>query len=121
MQRQADSSGSDHEEVGDSEMPELYSKKTPDLHSQREAGVFDVAKHRGNTHNGKANPEEVEEAMEVSVVAFRIEMADARGELDGRKDATTLFGSSLLASSGKGLDGRRRIFGDRRGTTTVQC
>lgn len=119
MQGQADSSGSDHEEVGDSEMPELYSKKTPDLHSQREAGVFDVSKHRGNAHNGEANPEEVEEAMEVSVVAFWIEMTDARGELDGRKDATALLGSSLLASSGKGLDRRRRIVGDRRGTTTV--
>ena len=104
MQGQADSSSSDHKEVGDSEMPELHSKKTPDLHSQREAGIFDVSEHRGNAHNGKANPKE---------------MADARGELDSRKDATALLGSSLLASSGKGLDRRRRIVGDRRGTTTV--
>lgn len=43
--------------------------------------------------------------MEVAIVGIGIEMRDATCELDGRKDATSLLGASLLASSGQRLDG----------------
>jgi hypothetical protein len=42
--------------------------------------------------------------MEVSVVAFGVEVADARGKLNRRKYSTSLLRAGLLSSSREDLD-----------------
>lgn len=103
MQRQADGGGGDHEEVGNGQVPQLVSEEAPDLDAQGVSGVLPVAQHGGDAHDGQADPEEVEEAMEVAVVAGRVEVGDARGEFDGWEDATALFGADELAGGGEGF------------------
>ena len=55
-------------------MPELDGEKGPDLDAKRVAGVFDVSQHCGDCHDGESDPEEVEEAMKISVVAVGVEV-----------------------------------------------
>lgn len=112
MQRQADGRAGDHEEVGNGQMPQLIGEQAPDLHAHGISRILHVAQHGGDAHDGEANPEEVEEAMEVTIIALGIEVGDARGELDGREDAAALFGTNLLARRGKRFCRRRSVFWD---------
>lgn len=64
--------------------------------------------------------------MEVAIVALGVEVGNSRGELDSREDAATgaietaCYCAGLLSSIGKGLDGWRRVVGDRGGPATEQ-
>lgn len=78
------------------------------------ARILDVAQHGGDGHDGQPDPEEVEEAMEIAVVARRVKVGYARGELDGWEDAPLLRRARLLARRREGLDGRGRILRDGR-------
>ncbi len=49
-----------------------------------------------------ADPEEVEEAIEVAMVGVRIEVGDARGEFGGQEETSSLFGADLLACARQG-------------------
>lgn len=112
MQRQADGGAGDHEEVGDGQMPQLVGEQAPDLHAHGVSRILHIAQHGGDAHDGEADPEEVEEAMEVAVVALGVEVGDARGELDGREDAAALLGADLLAGGRKRFRRWRSVFWD---------
>lgn len=120
MDQNANARRSHHKRIRNRQMPQLDRKKTPDLEAQREPRVLHVAQHGSDAHDGQANPEEVEEAMEVAVVGLGVEVRDAAGEVDGWEDATFLLGAGLFAGGGQGLDGRGRIFGDGSRATTVE-
>ena len=77
MQRQADGSTPDHEELGNGQVPGLDGEEAPDLHTQGVAGVFVIAQHGSDAHDGQADPEEVEEAMKVTIVGVGIKVGDA--------------------------------------------
>lgn len=55
-------------------MPPLDGEEGPDLHTEGPARFLDIAKHTGYAHDCQADPEEVEEAMEVAVVGVGIEV-----------------------------------------------
>lgn len=93
-------------------MPQLDGEEGPDLDLEGKTRILCVPKHRRDAHNGEANPEEVEKAVEVAVVRRRVEVRDARGELYGREDAPPLLGAGELAGGGKGLGRWGGIFGD---------
>lgn len=112
VQRQADGGAGDHEEVGNGQVPQLVGEQAPDLHTQRISRVLHVAQHGGDAHDGEADPEEVEEAMEVAIVALGVEVRDARGELDGGEDAATLLGANLLAGGRERFGRWRSVFRD---------
>lgn len=82
-------------------MPQLDGEEGPDLDAHGVASVLDIAQHGGDGHDGQTNPEEVEKAMEVAIVGVGIEVGDAAREFDGREDAASLLGASLLASGGE--------------------
>lgn len=82
------------------------------------ACILPVAQHCGDAHDGQANPEEIEETMEVTVVTIWVEVRKTRGKLDGREDAPALLGASLLARGGEGLGRGRGIVGDRSRAAT---
>lgn len=112
MQRQADGGAGDHEEVGDGQVPQFVGEQAPDLHAHGVSRILHIAQHGGDAHDGEADPEEVEEAMEVAVVALGVEVGDARGELDGREDAAALLGADLLAGGRKRFGRWRSVFWD---------
>lgn len=72
------------------------------LDSQRIACLFDVPQARGDDHDGQTNPEEHEEAPEVTIVALRIEVRDPRPVVDVVERTIFGFGSSILP---RGRDG----------------
>jgi len=57
--------------------------------------------------------------MEVSVIAFGVEMTNSRGELDRGKYTAALLCAGLLSNCREDFNGRRRILWDGRGTTAV--
>jgi hypothetical protein len=97
VQGQGDGSAGNHQEVDDGQVPELYRKQAPDLNAQRVPRVLDIPQHGRYGHDGKADPKEVEEAMEVAVVAVRIEVGYAARELDRGEESSALLGTRLLA------------------------
>lgn len=114
MKQHAQGGARNHEKVGNGQVPQLHREQAPDLEAQREARVLHVAEHGGDAHDGQANPEEVEEAMEVAVVAVGIEVTDARGVVDCWEETTALLGADLFARCREVLEGWRGVFGDRR-------
>ena len=98
MERHARGSARDHEKVSNAQMPKLDGEEMPNVEPQWDAGILHVPQHSRDAHDGQANPEEIEKAMEVLVVTFWVEVRDARGKLDGGEDSTFLLGASLLAS-----------------------
>ena len=70
------------------------------------------------SHDGEADPEEVEEAVEVAVVAVGVEVGEARCELNGREDAAALRGAGLFARRDERLVRGRGVFGDGCRATT---
>ncbi len=120
MQRQADSRAPDHEEFGNGQVPRLDGEQGPDLHTQGISGVLVIAQHGSDAHDGEADPEEVEEAMEVAIVGVGIEVGDARGEFGGREETSSLFGADLLACARQGLGRGRGVFGDGRRATAAR-
>lgn len=92
-------------------MPELDSKKAPYLNAHWVSGVLYIAQHGGDGHDGQADPEEVEEAMEVTVVAVGIEVGNSTGELDGGEETSALLCANLLTGGRERLDGLRSIWG----------
>lgn len=114
MNQNTDARGPDHERIRNGQMPQLDGKETPDLKPQGEPRVLHVAQHGGDAHDGEADPKEIEEAMEVAVVGFGVEVGDATGEVDGWEDSTFLLGAGLFAGGGEGFGGGRCILWDRR-------
>lgn len=93
----------DHGEVDEAQVPQLDGEEGPYLHAHGVPSVLDVAQHAGEGHDAQADPEEVEEAMEVAVVGVGVEVRDTARKLDGREDATALLGADLLACAREGL------------------
>jgi hypothetical protein len=73
------------------------------------ARFFDVPQTCCENHDGQADPEEDEEASEVSVVAPWIEMRYSVLIHDGMVQSMFRLGSGLFSRGGDGLDGGRRI------------
>lgn len=112
VQRQAHSCTRDHEEVGNGQMPQLVRKEAPNLQSQRASSILDIAQACRNGHDGQADPEEVEEAMEIFVIRVWVKMRQSRGEIDRGKESPPLFGPYLLACTRQGFGRLRRILRD---------
>lgn len=74
VQGQADQGGGHHEEVGNGQMPQLDGEEGPYLDAEGISRVLHVPQYGGHAHDGQANPEQVEEAMKIAVVAFRIKV-----------------------------------------------
>lgn len=103
MQRQRERSGPDHESITDAQLPHLLSEEVPLADRQWVARVFIVTQHRGQHHDGEADPEQHKEAAEVMVLARGVEMGDAIDVLDGREHALLLLRADLASRRRGGL------------------
>jgi hypothetical protein len=119
LQGERNGRGGHHQKVGNGQVPELDGEQAPYLNAERVPGVFYIPQHGCYGHDGKPNPEEVEEAPEIAVVAVRIKVRHAACELDGWEEAAALLCAGLLSGCREGLDRWWRIDGYWRGATTV--
>ena len=65
---------------------------------QRISCVLDIPQHSRDDHDSKSNPEQNEEASEVSIFTSRIEVGHSGSVFDCRKHPVLLLRSDLLAS-----------------------
>lgn len=119
LERKRQRSASHHGTIYYAQLPDLLPEQLPLPDLEGVACLFDLAQHRGNDHDGQADPEQHEEAAEVTVVACGVEVGDAIDVLDGREYAPLLLGADLAARRGRSLDGGGRIGGDGRGSAAT--
>ena len=65
---------------------------------QRVSRVLDVSQHSCDDHDGEADPEQHEEASEISIFTSWIEMRHPGGVFDRRKHSVLLLCSNLFSS-----------------------
>ena len=70
---------------------------------QRISSVFDIPQHSRDDHDSESDPEQNEEASEISIITSWIEVRHSGGVLDCRKHPVLLLRSDLLASRRNGL------------------
>lgn len=118
MDRQGQCRTGNHDQVAQTELPDFAIQQAfPHFHPQRKSGVLDVPEHGGDDHDKESDPEEGEEAAEVVVVAFRIEVGHTGNIIDRVEE--TVARSKLFPCGGYGVCGRGRIFRDRGRAATV--
>ena len=66
--------GADHSNIAKSHRTYVCGQKTPYPHSERIAGILDVAQHRCHHHDKQAYPEECEETTEIMIIASRVKV-----------------------------------------------
>lgn len=106
LQRVDQRGAGDHGEVGQTQVPPLDCEEGPDLDAEGPARLLEVAQHGRDAHDEQADPEEVEEAMEVAVVGVRVKVRHSAGKLYGREDSPLLLGAGLPSRARQDLDGR---------------
>ena len=108
-----------HRKIAETQLPRLLREQAPDPDPHGIARVLDVAQHGRHDHDSEPNPEENEEAAEVSVFAVDVEMGHARGILDCREKALPLLGPDLPSCRRYRMSRRRRICRDWSGAAAT--
>ena len=116
---QTEESTPNHGGVAEGEGEDISGEELVDLHSERIAGLLDIASCCRHHHDSQANPEEHEEAAEVAVLASGVKVRDARGVVDVVELLALRLGSGLLAGGRYGLGGGGSILGDGSTSSTV--
>lgn len=104
LQREDERGAGHHGEVDQAQVPPLDCKEGPDLDAEGPARLLEVAQHGRDAHDEQADPEEVEEAMEVAVVGIRVKVRHSARELYGREDPPPLLGAGLPSGARQDLD-----------------
>ena len=103
MQGQTERCTGHHGQITERQVPNTDGEQTPDLDPHRETGLLDVPQHRRHDHDGQPNPEQSEEAMEVSMLAVGVKVGESSGVVDGGEEPMFLLGSDVFARDGDGL------------------
>jgi hypothetical protein len=74
MKRQRYHRASGHQKVAHSELPNIFGEQAPLTDVERNTRLLDVLNHSRDHHNRKRNPEQDEEASEITIIALRIKM-----------------------------------------------
>lgn len=100
-----------HQQITQGKFPDVGLEQPPLAQRQWVASLSQVAQHGGDDHDGEADPEEREEAMEVVPCRVGIEMRDTGGVVYPRKPVSLALGADEFTGRGCRLDRRRCVRG----------
>lgn len=117
MQRQAQRGTEDHSSIAESQLRYPFRQERPNTSSEWKPSILDIPQHCSDHHDSQPYPEQNEEASEITVITFRIEVRNTCGIVDGWEQAMLLLRSFLSSRGGYG-DCRRRSI-RRKGSRTA--
>jgi len=118
VERQADSSASNHKTIGNTEFPYFHGEQLPYPHSHGISSVLDVSQHGCDGHNGECDPEQYIEALEISIITGGVEMRNPGGVFNRREESPPMLRPDLFPHRGDRMNRGRSIRRNRSGSST---